>query len=137
MGIISIRVSSDIPVQSSYLPLISLFFMMNLFFIFIAFGWFVTLDNIRVKKYVPQFLIKLMDISKKRIERIFNKSKKKKSEEASNSNKTDELEEFCDKKEIKQVEVDTNFYVSILNFIAFILMFLFISITYIYIMVQI
>ena len=37
MGIISVRVASDIPIQSEYLPLISLYFLLGMFYTFLAF----------------------------------------------------------------------------------------------------
>ena len=59
MGIISVRVSGDIPIQSEYFPLISLYFFLSLFFTFTSFLWFATVSILREKKYLPLWLIKL------------------------------------------------------------------------------
>ena len=56
MAIISVRVSSDIPVQSDYLPLISLFFILSLFYTFISLYWFVLANYLRTKNKIPSFL---------------------------------------------------------------------------------
>ena len=62
MAIISVRVSADIPIQSEYLPLISLYFFLGLFFTFISFNWFVAINSFRTNKSVPSIL---KNISKK------------------------------------------------------------------------
>lgn len=59
MGIISIRVSSDIPVQSRYLPLITLFFLLSLFYTFISFMWFTILEMFKSKNTLPKCLLLL------------------------------------------------------------------------------
>jgi len=135
-GILSIRVSSDIPIQSSYLPLISLFFIMNIVFSFVAFGWFVLVHNFRTKNYMPLFILKTFKRFKNLEQFLFNKSKKNKSQ-PKNSAKTEEIEEFCDKKEIKSFESDLQSEISSLNFIAFILIFLVMLFSYVYIILSI
>ena len=77
MGIISIRVSADIPVQSSYLPLISLFFLMNLLFTFISFVWFVFAEQFRTKNYLPSFFINVSDFYSKIKRQFSNKINRK------------------------------------------------------------
>ena len=59
MAMIAIRVSSLMPVQSSYLPLISLYFFLSLFYSMIALTWFVIMDRFQQKKDLPNFLKKL------------------------------------------------------------------------------
>ena len=56
MGIISMRVASDMPIHSEYLPLISLYFMLGMFYTFLAFNWFVAANFCRTKNYLPKFL---------------------------------------------------------------------------------
>ena len=38
-AVTSLRVSSDIPVQSDYLPLITLYMILSIFYTFIGFFW--------------------------------------------------------------------------------------------------
>ena len=47
MGIISVRVANDVPIQSEYLPLISLYFLFNLTYTFISFFWFSVAEVLR------------------------------------------------------------------------------------------
>lgn len=56
MAIISVRVSSDIPVQSEYLPMISLYFLLSTFFTFISFNWFVAANYLKSTKNLPKWL---------------------------------------------------------------------------------
>ena len=49
-----VRVSSDIPVQSSYLPLISLYFMFSMLFTLTAFVWFSLDYCCRYLAYLPR-----------------------------------------------------------------------------------
>ena len=37
----SLRVSSDMPIQADYLPLITIYFMMSIFYTLIGFAWYV------------------------------------------------------------------------------------------------
>jgi len=132
LGIISIRVSSDIPVQSSYLPLISLFFMMNLLFIFIAFGWFCLTDQFRTRKYAPMFISKFSNIYSKK-----TKNEQIKKKQQINYKAADEIEELCKKTEVQNTENNVNSQITTLNFIAFIFMLLFITISYAYLLASI
>ena len=65
---ISVRVSNDIPIQSEYLPLITLYFVLSLFYTFISFAWFVFLEHLRSQKKLSAFTIKFFLSLKK----IFN-----------------------------------------------------------------
>ena len=50
------RVASDMPIHSEYLPLISLYFMLGMFYAFLSFNWFVAANVCRTKNYLPNFL---------------------------------------------------------------------------------
>ena len=140
MGIISIRVSSDIPVQSSYLPLINLFFMLNLLFTFVSFAWFVASDQFRTKKYLPSIILRIMDIYyRKKLNKQDNVPKN------ADSSKVEQLELIAENvvtatssKVIESLK-DLNFdeKLKILNLIAFFLMFIFMFISYLYILLNI
>jgi hypothetical protein len=141
LGIISIRVSSDIPVQSSYLPLINLFFMLNLLFTFVSFAWFVASDQFRTKKYLPSILLKIMDIcSRKKLNKQDNAPKN------SDCSKVEQLELIAENvvtatasKLIESPKKDLNFdeKLKTLNLIAFLIMFIFMFISYLYILLNI
>ena len=76
MAIISVRVSNDIPIQSEYLPLITLYFVLSLFYTFISFAWFVYLEYLKSQKYLPAFTINFF-LSLKRKIQFINKIKDK------------------------------------------------------------
>jgi hypothetical protein len=85
---------------------------------------------------MPLFILKTFKRLKNLEQFIFNNSKKNKSQ-PKNSAKTEEIEEFCDKKEIKSFESDIQSEISSLNFIAFILIFLVMLFSYVYIILSI
>ncbi len=97
LAIISVRVSSDIPTQSRVLPLISLYFMMSLFYTSISFIWFVVYEQLfTTRKHCCKFIRELNVF-------IYRETKKQQDEE-NNNNHTDDLK--------------------LINLFAFILMFL-------------
>ena len=100
---IGIRVSGFIPIQSAYLPLISLYFFLSLLYSMVSFMWFIAFEMIKSKKYQLKFL--------KRV-RLFSKNNK-----VHNESNND------------QQELEKNF--SLLNKIAFTLIFLIMSISFI------
>jgi hypothetical protein len=134
LGIISIRVSSDIPVQSSYLPLINLFFMLNLLFTFVSFAWFVASDQFRTKKYLPSILLKIMDIcSRKKLNKQDNAPKN------SDCSKVEQLELIAENTVSKLNEISPNFEekLNLLNLFAFLFMVIFMFISYIYLLLNV
>ena len=56
MAMISVRVSSDIPIQSDYLPLFSLYFFFGILYTFISFNWFIIANVYRTNNYLPKYL---------------------------------------------------------------------------------
>lgn len=60
MAIISVRVVSDMPAQSRYLPYISIYFILSLFFSFISFMWFILCDKFKISKSLPNIIIKII-----------------------------------------------------------------------------
>jgi len=110
--------------------------MMNLVFIFVAFGWFVLVDNFRKKKYLPLVIRTIFRIYNKRKNILINKSEKIKSQPKI-SGKTEEVEEILEKKDTINLENDIESEISTLNFVAFILLFLSMLCSYIYIILSI
>lgn len=77
MAIISVRVSNDIPVQSEYLPLISLYFFLSLLYAFASFLWFTFLEYAKsqkkIEKHFNHFLIFIKSFyNKKSNNRVYN-----------------------------------------------------------------
>ena len=60
-SIYSLRVSSDIPVQSEYLPIIGYYFIFAISFILVSFIWFITLNKFSEKKKLPKLLTKIAE----------------------------------------------------------------------------
>ena len=56
-GIYSINTSSQIPTQSEYLPMVTLFFVMSSFYTLISFTWFLAENFLRSRFYMPPFLV--------------------------------------------------------------------------------
>ena len=139
MGIISIRVSSDIPVQSSYLPLINLFFMLNLLFTFVSFAWFVASDQFRTKKYLPSILLKIMDNCYKI--KLNKGGKQVNVTKNVYDSKVEKLELIYENELSNKLnaEIDSKFdhYLNAINLIAFFLMFLFMFTSYLYILLNV
>ncbi len=84
LAIYSLRVSGDLPVQSQYFPLISIFFFIGLLLTFIAFVWFIAANSLRAKQRVPKILEKLcficsrkpvkVDANRERLNSVNNQS---------------------------------------------------------------
>jgi hypothetical protein len=75
-AIISVRVSGDIPVQSVYLPLISLFFFLSIFYTFLSFIWFIAAEQLKTRKYAPKFIQNLASkIKNRNLVTFFKESK--------------------------------------------------------------
>ena len=57
IAVYSVRISSDIPIQSEYLPLISLYFFLSILFTFIAMLWFIILNRFATNKTMPKLFM--------------------------------------------------------------------------------
>ena len=53
------RIASQIPIQSDYLPLVSVYFFLSILFTFLSLVWFVTAEFLKNKKFNSKFLIKM------------------------------------------------------------------------------
>lgn len=69
-GVYSLRVSSDLPVQSKYFPLISVYFLIGVLYAFMSILWFALANRYLTKNSVPKcfspiaFLLKKYQTSK-------------------------------------------------------------------------
>ena len=106
------RVSSDIPVTSMYLPLISLFLFLCILNTFLSFFWFMIAEKLKSIKYKSDVLLNMI----KKMRKIFRKTEHKESEEPAED----------EKKEEKQV----NLTIFILNCTVFMCMALYMFISY-------
>ena len=59
VAVYSLKVSGDIPIQSEYIPLISLYFYFSIFFTLISMMWFIIMNNCVTRNKLPIFFIKL------------------------------------------------------------------------------
>lgn len=55
-SVYSIRISSDMPVESEYLPLVTLYFMLCIMNTFLAFNWFLIANKFLAKSKTPKLL---------------------------------------------------------------------------------
>ena len=69
MAVYSLRVQSDLPVQSQYFPIVSYYFLFSMLYAFFSLIWFLTavyLENIYlIKNDMPKYLEKLIFILNK------------------------------------------------------------------------
>ena len=110
MAMISVRVSSDIPIQSDYLPLISLYFFFGILYTFISFNWFIIANSYKTNNYLPKYL------------KAFAKCLKYLSDKISIKR--------IEVKMIQESKVETDELINLLNYFAFSCLFLAMFISY-------
>ena len=118
MAMISVRVSNDIPIQSEYLPLISLYFVFGILYTFISFNWFIVANVYRTGNYLPKYL----KIFAKIIKYFHEKMTKKKANQI-------EL--------TQENKVETDGLINLLNYFAFSCLFLAMFVSYLTIWIKI
>ena len=108
MAMISVRVSSDLPIQSNYLPLISLYFSFGILYTFISFNWFIIANVYRTNNYLPKYLKMfakcLKYFNQKMLKKLANKI------EVNQENKT---------KSSQENNMETDGLINLLNYFAF------------------
>jgi hypothetical protein len=133
-GVYSLRVATDLPVQSQYFPVISYYFLFSLFYTLISMIWFVMANYYMTKNKTPFLLDKLADLLSKICcwkmpAPVASPPKLEQSNELTNSHKCSKCEEcsFCfikkdteAKKSAKKSKND--FKIKVLNEFIFILM---------------
>lgn len=77
----SLRISGDIPIQSEYLPLIMLYFVLSMVYTFLSLCWFVLCNYLTTRNIWPKCLLNLA-------QRGLSLFKSKKSQRASSTFKT-------------------------------------------------
>ena len=58
-SVYSLRVSSEIPVESDFLPMVTLYFILGITYTFVSFNWFILANELAQKKDWPKFLKQL------------------------------------------------------------------------------
>lgn len=61
-SVYSLRIASDIPVQSDFLPKISIYFIISIIYALISMLWFIFCNHFTTKNKMPFFLYKLASI---------------------------------------------------------------------------
>ena len=61
LGVYSLKVSSDFPMQSDSIPYIIIYYMMCVFFTFISLAWFVAFEYFKSLQDVPKAFRKLVE----------------------------------------------------------------------------
>jgi hypothetical protein len=61
-GIYSLRVASDLPVQSQYFPIISYYFLFSILYTLIIMIWFIIANQFLISKEIPYFFEKLANL---------------------------------------------------------------------------
>ena len=68
----SVRVSSDMPVESEFLPMVTLYYILGISFVFLAFNWFILANEFSTKNNLPKCLLKCVLITKRIVFWKFN-----------------------------------------------------------------
>ena len=71
-SIYSLRVSSDMPTQSQYLPMVTLYFLLGITYTFMAYMWFILANEYQTKGKMPQVLVSFAPYVKRTLFWIFN-----------------------------------------------------------------
>jgi len=121
--------------------------MLNLLFTFVSFSWFVASDQFRTKKYLPSFLLRIMDVffrkklnkRNKQVNVITKKEENSKNEqiELTAENHANVVAVVSKLNELPKNELYFNEKLNALNLVAFFLMFIFMFVSYLYILLNI
>ena len=61
----SVKVASEMPVESEFLPMVNLYYVLGITYVFLAFNWFIIAERFLQKKRIPKFLVKCALLSKR------------------------------------------------------------------------
>ncbi|CAF1026896.1 unnamed protein product [Brachionus calyciflorus] len=131
-SIYSLRVANDIPVQSDYLPLITIYFMVSTLYSILTLIWFIIANQMLAKSKIPNFMLKLSKLfftcQRKKTEKIVphetnvtdDSNGQDKLEKKTTEKKKENIEKRDDKLDDKKL---TEKIIIIWNYIMFALMF--------------
>jgi hypothetical protein len=102
-AVTGLRISGEIPVQSNYLPLITLYILLSILYTFAGFTWFIIANRLSKRHHLPEFLIKIAFMVKKILFCIF-KDTQKDYKNLLIKPESNKIETNNDKKLIKEME---------------------------------
>lgn len=73
-SVYSLRVSGDIPIQSEYVPLITLYFLFSTVFTLVAFLWFLLANHFKERSTMPNVLLNLTDFILRKADHLKSKA---------------------------------------------------------------
>ena len=141
----SISILQQFPVQSEYMPTISFYFILSIFFTLISLLWFIFISYFSEKKYLPGFLLKAVGLMDKLISKInfgkkkqvtLNKYKVNEDESSQNSAETNQKSKVKDEKKEEEEKLFKK-AIFILKIIAFFVLFLSMLISFLIIWLEI
>jgi hypothetical protein len=96
-SIYSLRISGEIPVQSEYLPMVSVYFIVSVVFILLTLCWVVLENQLRAKLYLPAWLMFDLRRLNPKSRRMINETKKSDADEVEEAQSADACEK-CEPK---------------------------------------
>ena len=64
-SVYSLRISTDMPVESNFVPMVTLYFILGISYTFLSFIWFIIANEFITKSYLPKFLISVASVVKR------------------------------------------------------------------------
>ena len=105
-GIYGLRVGSDLPIQSDYLPTISVYYIASLLFAVLEMFWFYFFNRMQTSNSIPIFLKKLVTILKKCSEKPTKITPKtQNNEEIVNSEVSDNKQRDTNVQKLKMIRI--------------------------------
>ena len=137
----SISLLQQFPVQSEYMPTISYYFLLSIIFTLISMFWFLIINYLSEKNYLPNWMLKLSSklcCSKDKQKKLdLEKRKNKKESETPNNEEKNEQGdvEIEDEKKLKKKNFDCT--IVLLRLLFFVIIFICMLISYLYIWIDI
>ena len=63
-SVYSLRISSDMPVESNFVPMVTLYFILGISYTFLSFIWFIIANEFLTKNYLPRYLVLVASVIK-------------------------------------------------------------------------
>ena len=64
-SVYSLRISQDMPVESNFVPMVTLYFILGISYTFLSLIWFIIANDFITKNYLPKYLTKFALIIKR------------------------------------------------------------------------
>lgn len=69
-SVYSVRISNEIPIQSEYMPLITLYFILSIFYTLITFIWHIVKNFLTTNKKWPKFVLAFGQLLQDMVEKV-------------------------------------------------------------------